>query len=394
MRRNRTLAPVRRREAVTIVADLTRVFAETIDTSRSVTRPWRKRSIVTLCSFGDSGPSSRRVLSCVSQTEWAQSLLVRQNLGMSGTRVNVENFARGETDRMFVGLQRDAGGVNRFKHNRAPAPIDQQTVIRMNRDTLYSFAIVDLSGGAKLTVPDPGERYLSVMVVNQDHYINRVFHDAGEYEITVEEFDTPYVSIGARTLVDPRDPDDLVAVAAIQDQLMVSALAGEPFVSPKYDSDSHDRTRTALLTLAADMKSFAGSFGRRDEVDPVRHLVSTAAGWGGLPDAEAAYAGGFPELPVGEYELTVGADVPVDGFWSISVYNANGYFEPNPAGAYSVNSITATRNDDGSATVLFGGDGDPARNSIPIFEGWNYVARLYRPRPEILDGTWTFPTIK
>ena len=97
-----------------------------------------------------------------------------------------------------------------------------------------------------------------------------------------------------------------------------------------------------------------------------------------------------PNLPVGEYELTVADDVPVDGFWSISVYNAEGFFEPNEQGAYSVNNITAARNDDGSVTVRFGGSGD---NSLPVTEGWNYLVRLYRPRPEILTGAWNFPTL-
>jgi hypothetical protein len=83
----------------------------------------------------------------------------------------------------------------------------------------------------------------------------------------------------------------------------------------------------------------------------------------------------------------------VDGFWSVSVYNADGYFEPNAAGAYSVNSITAARNADGTVTIRFGGDGDPSTNSIPVVDGWNYLVRLYRPRPEILDGTWHFPSL-
>jgi len=95
---------------------------------------------------------------------------------------------------------------------------------------------------------------------------------------------------------------------------------------------------------------------------------------------------------VGSYELTVG-DVPVDGFWSISVYNAEGYFEPNEQGAYSVNSVTATPNDDGTTTVRFGDHPDGAVNVIPVPEGWNYLIRLYRPRPEVLDGSWTFPTL-
>jgi hypothetical protein len=266
-------------------------------------------------------------------------------------------------------------------------------VIRTNRDTLYSIAIVDISAGATVTVPDAGKRYLSVMVVNQDHYVNRVFHDPGEHELAVDDFDTPYVGVAARTLVDPRQPGDLAEVARLQDQLTVSAPSERPFEGAGYDVTSLDRTREALLSLAAGMTSFERSFGRRGDVDPVHHLVSAAAGWGGLPDSEATYVGVAPGLPEGEYRLTVPDDVPVDAFWSISVYNAAGYFEPNEAEAYSVNSITAARNEDLSVTVLFGGDGDPATNSLPITEGWNYLVRLYRPRPEILDGRWTFPGI-
>jgi len=110
---------------------------------------------------------------------------------MTGTHVNVDNFVRAETDRMLAAMTQQAGGVNQLGHNRTPTPLDQQTVIRMNRDTLYSFAVVDISEGATLTVPESGDRYVSVMVVNQDHYINRIFHDAGEHSLTVDEFDTP-----------------------------------------------------------------------------------------------------------------------------------------------------------------------------------------------------------
>lgn len=100
---------------------------------------------------------------------------------MTPLKVDVDTFARAETHRMFAGLQRDAGGVNRFAHNREPGPVDRQTAIRMNRDTRYSFAVLDISSGATLTLPDAGERYLSVMVVNEDHYVNRVLHEAGPH---------------------------------------------------------------------------------------------------------------------------------------------------------------------------------------------------------------------
>jgi len=45
--------------------------------------------------------------------------------------------------------------------------------------------VLDLAAGATITVPDTGSRYVSLRVVNQDHYINRIFHDAGIYSLRV-----------------------------------------------------------------------------------------------------------------------------------------------------------------------------------------------------------------
>lgn len=307
--------------------------------------------------------------------------------------VDVDNFVRAETDRMFAALQADAGGVNVFRHNREPTSIQGQTVIRMNRDTLYSFAVADISEGAAVTVPESGDRYLSVMVVNQDHYINRLFHDPGEYELTIAEFDTPWVLVAVRVLVDPVDPADIAAVTAIQDQIGLAANASNPFERPDYEPSSFDATRKAVLELAKHVGGLDHAFGTREEVNPVRHLIGTAAGWGGLPDREARYVSVDPGGVTGDHKLTV-RDVPVAGFWSISVYNSDGFFERNERDAYSVNNITATPNGDGSITVHFGGCGDDRPNCLPIPDGWNYIVRLYRPRPEILDGSWTFPSIE
>ncbi|QIK62729.1 DUF1214 domain-containing protein [Leucobacter viscericola] len=307
--------------------------------------------------------------------------------------VNSDNFVRAENDRMLHDLQRDSGGANLFLHNRQPAAIDKQTVIRLNRDTLYSFAVVDISQGATFTIPEYGDRYLSAMVVNQDHLINKTFHAPGTHELTVEQFDSPYVVLAVRTLVDPNDPADLAAVAEIQDQLELSSNSAIPFEMPDYDEKSFTETRNALLSLASNLTGFDRTFGSRDEVDPVRHLIGTAAGWGGLPSSEASYIGVNPKLPPGKYELTV-ADVPVDGFWSISVYNAAGYFEPNETGVYTINNITGEHNADGSVTVRFGDWPSGTANAIPTPDGWNYLVRLYRPRAEILDGSWVFPSIQ
>lgn len=304
--------------------------------------------------------------------------------------VTMDNFARAETDRMFAAIQVEAGGINRFKHDRAPADVRHQTVIRENRDTLYSFAIVDITKGAVVAIPDAGERYLSVMVVNEDHYINGVFHRPGRHEITEADFDTPYVLVAVRILVDASDPADLAAVAKIQDELRIEADSARPFVGGDFEVASLDATREVLLDRAKAGFTAIRTFGRHSDVDREAHLIGTAAGWGGLPESEAFYTAGPTGLPPTTFRLTA-RRVPVDAFWSISVYNAAGFFEPNDRGVYNINSVSGQKNPDGSVTVDFGGCEDDRPNCIPIMEGWNYLVRMYRPRPEVLDGSYQFP---
>jgi hypothetical protein len=123
----------------------------------------------------------------------------------------------------------------------------------------------------------------------------------------------------------------------------------------------------------------------------IRHLIVTQrAGASTLQDA--IYLNVTPSKNDGTtiYKLDV-KDVPVDGVWSISLYNAQGYFEPNNLNAYTINNITAKKSDNGSVAVQFGGCDGKIPNCLPIMAGWNYMVRLYRPRGQILDGAWKFP---
>jgi hypothetical protein len=306
--------------------------------------------------------------------------------------VTLDNFVRAATDIEIGKYIALSGGVNRFYHFREPVPVDNQPTIRMNRDTLYSAAVIDISEGATLTLPDVGDRYMSAMVVNQDHYINEVYHGGGAYTLDTETFDTPYVILFVRTLVDADDSEDVAAVNALQDQMTIEAASATPFIPPNYDEESFAGILRGALELGRYVaEDISGAFGSKAEVSPVKHFLGTAGGWGGLPLREASYIGVEPRLPVGEYKIEVPADVPVGAFWSVSLYNADGFFEPNPLGAYTVNSVTGTPNDDGSMTVHLGGCDDGRANCLPLMEGWNYTVRLYQPGPEALDGSWAFP---
>ncbi|MCZ6815842.1 MAG: hypothetical protein O7F76_03980, partial [Planctomycetota bacterium] len=69
----------------------------------------------------------------------------------------------------------------------------------------------------------------------------------------------------------------------------------------------------------------------------------------------------------------------------------DGYIDENDRGAYSFNNVTANADKDGAITIHFGGCMDDRINCLPISKGWNYAARMYQPRKEILNGSWTFP---
>ncbi len=307
--------------------------------------------------------------------------------------VTVDNFPRAESDLYFGGLLKDSGGIGKFLHRREPARIENQTVIRLNRDTLYSSAVFDLDAGpVTIGMPNAGKRFMSMQVINEDHYVPAVYYGAGSYMLDKKKVGTRYVAVAIRTLVDPNDPNDLKQVHALQDAIKVIQKSPGTFEAPNWDQASQKKVRDALLVLTTTIPDFKGAFGTKAQVDPIRHLIGTAAGWGGNPDKDATYLNITPSRNDGKtvYKLNV-KNVPVNGFWSVSLYDAKGYYEQNPYNAYTINNITAKKESDGSVAIQFGGCDGKIPNCLPIMAGWNYTVRLYRPRAEILNGKWKFP---
>lgn len=309
--------------------------------------------------------------------------------------VTVDNFVRAETD-MTLARYAKQGSFGKFFHIRQPTPIDKQDVIRMNRDTLYSMGIFDLDAAPVTIVkPDSGGRFQSMLVINQDHSMLPVEHGAGEFTFTREKIGTRYVIFIFRTFVDAANPDDIKAANAQQDKIKVKQESTGSFVIPDWDEASLHKMRDAINVLANSKADTSGYFGDKAKLDPLDHLLGTAFGWGGNPREAAIYVNVVPKKNDGKtpHNVTISEKVPVDGFVSITVYNAKGFMEKNDQNAYSVNNVTAAKNADGSVTLHFGGDPDQP-NFLPITPGWNYIVRLYQPKQEILDGSWTFPEAK
>lgn len=307
--------------------------------------------------------------------------------------VAVDNYNRAQTDVYFAGTVK-AGGLGKIKHGRELAPATGRGIIRPNRDTLYSFAVFDFDAGpVTIKLPEAGKRFMVMQVVNEDQYTRAVFYGAGRHTLTREGVGTRYGMVVVRMLVDPANPQDVQQIHALQDQLTVSQQHPGTFVIPNWDEASLKKVRTALLQLGETLSDTRRMYGARaDQVDPIRHLIGTALLWGGVSEKDGLYHPITPERNDGTtvHKLTI-KNVPVDGFWSITVYNAEGYLQPNANNAYSVSKATAKPSADGSVTVQFGGCDGNVLNCLPITKGWNYTVRLFRPRPEILNGTWKFP---
>jgi len=307
-------------------------------------------------------------------------------------KVTPDNFVRAETD-MYMAKAVEEGAFGKLVHVRTAPAIDKQSIVRMNRDTLYSQGVFDLDAGpVTIKLPDSGKRFQSLQVLSEDQYTIKVVYAPGTFTFDRASVGTRYMYLIARTLADPGNSQDLTAAHAAQDGIKIQQQTNGSFHIPNWDSASRDGVRNALKTLAAQGGGTEKAFGNRTEVDPVQHLIGAAVGWGGNPLYAAKYILVYPPANDGTTVHTLQVkDVPVDGFWSISVYNADGLFEKNDLDAYSLNNLTATREKDGSYKVQFGGCSRDTPNCLPIVKGWNYTVRLYRARPAALDGTWSFP---
>ena len=145
-------------------------------------------------------------------------ILFSSSITIASETVTVDNFVRAETD-MTLGGYVKQGALGTFLHIRNPTPIDKQNVIRMNRDTIYSFGVFDLTEPVTIVKPDSRSRFQSMKVVNQDHYTLEVEYGQGEFTYTKDKVGSRYVCIIFRTFINANDQADVKAANAMQDKI-------------------------------------------------------------------------------------------------------------------------------------------------------------------------------
>jgi hypothetical protein len=143
--------------------------------------------------------------------------------------------------------------------------------------------------------------------------------------------------------------------------------------------------------------------------DYLMRALVTAIGLGANRPQDAVYPTSLKDADGGAYD---GANKyvvhfrkdelpPVEGFWSITMYDANYFFVANPINRYSISPRqNLKRNSDGSVNLYVQKDSpgaDRESNWLPAPAGkFILMMRLYWPRetdPSILDGSWTIPPV-
>ncbi len=294
-----------------------------------------------------------------------------------------DNFATAETHRYFEEFT-DQGAVNEFVHEATIAvALDKQTVIRSNIDMFYSHAIVDVSKGATLTLPESDGRLRLAQIIDPNHFTSDVFYEAGTYELKSNS-GAEFVYIFMRTGADPADSGDQAKARAIMEGASITSEGARSFTSEfGFDTDEIVAMRVEIIREATYTNSI-GCFGDVDEIQDFDHFTFCSAnGWGGLPEAHAVYKVEKTNMGIGCATMTIDPP-PVDYYWSLTVYDAEGWLaHPYPLRT----SDNTTPNTDGTLTFNFG-CGEDALNNIDITENWSYALRMYGPQEPILNGTY------
>ncbi|MDO6687256.1 MULTISPECIES: DUF1254 domain-containing protein [unclassified Agarivorans] len=315
-----------------------------------------------------------------------------------GEQVTPASYPTDETSHQMLKNQ-DLVGVNTFLHKRQLTPTDNQPVVRMNRDTYYSMAVVDVSKGASIIIPKmPEGKYVSVQPVTEDHRIQPMYYGAGTYELSTHSGDHLYLVVRLDATLSEEQ------AAKIQDQMQLKANSAKAFSAEPVNQQSfkkvEDELKAQMLAISErdGKNALTGMFtAPNDDSNKLytqeKYQVGAAVGWGGAQQADNIYelSGNYPADTCHQATFK---DPKNHAFWSITVYNKAGFMFNDLA---NLSSNNAKPNSDGTYTISFG-CGEDAINNIKTANDtgvFNLGVRHYQPSDMIkVDGYRIVPLVK
>ena len=199
-----------------------------------------------------------------------------------------------------------------------------------------------------------------------------------------------------------------------RNQLPLVALFQPVFAHPDLLTPTIVKLAQAVMGLAIEAAtttvngwSLSLNLGSYGENYPLRAAVARY-GLGANTKEDAVYAScstdatGKPLDGSSNYTIRfpAGQQPPVNGFWSITVYDQNGLLVANPINRYAVGSETGLVPDaDGALTIQLRSTAPPPQvpqaNWLPVPAApFSLTLRMYWPQGPILDSTYTIPPVQ
>ena len=315
-----------------------------------------------------------------------------------GRMVTESTYPTDETSRQILKNQ-ELAGVNNIFHKRELVPTDNQPIVRLNRDTYYSFVTVDVSEGATITMPEiPEGKYMSVQPVTEDHRIQAMNYGPGTFELSTHTGTHLYIILRLDATFTGAE------VKEIQDKMFVTAKSDTKFSAVPVTEKSFTEVENGLkrkvpaIVKRDGVHAIKGMFtDPRDDSQKLfteeKYQVGAALGWGGAQVIDNVYETSGNYSTDGCYQVTF-EDPEDKAFWSITVYDKKGFMFNDLA---NFSSNTAAVNQDGTYTISFG-CGNDAPNNLETENPtgvFNLGIRHYQPTEKVsVDDYRILPTMK
>jgi len=315
-----------------------------------------------------------------------------------GVVITQKNFIHADSTRAYLKELAVSGGkVNVIRPMRDFANTDNQDVIRMNSDTLYTRIILDVKGGATITTK-AYDGFQNIMLLDPNHSEIKTLMGAGTVKVDesmLTEGHHAYVLIRTGLLRDLPEKEMFAAAHKAQDNISITYKSSEPYVpAVKYDFTTLDKIKYKILADFVQhpkKDTVKNGFGTTKTRDPEAAKVVIAIGWGGLSGTNAVYSAFVGHGEREAFTITKpDLEYAKHGFFSFTIYNADGYIATMN---YAINSDDMVENKDGTYTINFLASGEPEnglKNVVRTPRGklWTGVFRCYYPKDK--DETFKF----
>ena len=294
--------------------------------------------------------------------------------------VTEENYTDAEAEVNFL-KWKEKDAMNKLFHLTEPTPAGPMPTIRMNRDTLYSAALVDASNGFEVHMPDQGI-FTSVLVIDQKGYSQDYIWVPGSHEININTENGVFVWVLFRTGLEK----GIEIAREAQKTLAITGMGSKEWNPKNYDRAQHAELHDQYMNEAIDSGMFLQYGSDASRIDRKSKSLSDAAGWGGMDFGINNYQISKNIKNDGCYSTTF-EDPLAEEFWSFTLYDADGWLLPLDE-KNILSSRDAIPNEDGTFTVRFNCEQDAINNLQTSEDIFGFAWRVYGSSYKVRAGRW------